>query len=93
MNEVFYELPKKTQRAIYNAAMEVFGETSFARSDSAETGVSKGYFFIISIIKHLCIYMSLNMLLKLLESMFLMCICLRKSFFNLLPIQRRKIKY
>ena len=44
MNEAFYELPKEKQRAVYNAAMEVFGEYEYKRASTdliaSKAGVS-----------------------------------------------------
>ena len=49
MNEAFYELPKERQNAIYNAAMEVFGEYEYKRASTdliaSKAGVSKGLLF------------------------------------------------
>lgn len=49
MNEAFYELPKEKQRAVYNAAMEVFGEYEYKRASTdliaSKAGVSKGLLF------------------------------------------------
>lgn len=49
MNEAFYELPKEKQKAIYNAAMEVFGNYEYKRASTdliaTKAGVSKGLLF------------------------------------------------
>ena len=49
MNNRFFELPEEKQLAIFNAAMEVFGENEFKRASTdliaAKAGISKGMLF------------------------------------------------
>ena len=49
MNKAFNELSKEKQQAIYNAAMEVFGEYEYKRASTdliaSKAGVSKGLLF------------------------------------------------
>lgn len=49
MNEAFADLPEEKQHAIYNAAMEVFGQYDYKRASTdliaAKAGVSKGLLF------------------------------------------------
>lgn len=49
MNDRFYELPEEKQLAIFNAAMEVFGENDYKRASTdliaKKAGISKGMLF------------------------------------------------
>ncbi len=49
MNNAFYELPEEKQLAVYNAAMEVFGEYEYKRASTdliaSKAGISKGLLF------------------------------------------------
>ena len=49
MNERFKELPEEKQRAVFNAAMEVFGKYEYKRASTdliaSKAGVSKGLLF------------------------------------------------
>lgn len=49
MNEVFLQLPREKQLAIYNASMEVFGEYEYKRASTdliaVKAGISKGLLF------------------------------------------------
>ena len=68
MNEAFYELPKEKQKAIYNAAMEVFGNYEYKRASTdliATKVFQKDCCFIISTTKKRCICIPSNMCQKL----------------------------
>lgn len=51
MNEAFYALEEEKQRAVFNAAMEVFSRWEYKRASTdliaAKAGVSKGLLFYL----------------------------------------------
>ncbi len=59
MNEAFFALEEEKQRAVFNAAMEVFSRWEYKRASTdliaAKAGVSKGLLFITSTTKRPCI--------------------------------------